>query len=398
MTSTVQFLLRRARPHSIGVVSIPTANHLRVGGTLLRRSETLLGSRNVSSLSSPKFSTHASSVRGGLAAIQSSQGDLADADVFRRRLFMALGVLAMGGAMASTQRDNRTTFCEEAAAATSDPAPVVETEEEEEEDPYANLPEEDEPTECSMCNTFRQGPCRTPWRKLERCFKDHEDQEGGATKCMKYFLPHQECLMKYANMYLLVGNEMKQELISDVESSFSNEERREITVPDIDWSLYHEFLRDQGPDFRQSLGGLPKSTPLWQRLPPDTEPVLISLETKLPNVDEKTGWILKVAFVLDQDGKVIGFQYNEAYGELMKLSTGEEPEKRTPMEQPVKVSFVVMPGETSKIRIKAYYSENPVDAGSEKEILDGCICETSLHAIPTMADLPPSTDEASKKE
>ena len=31
--------------------------------------------------------------------------------------------------------------------------------EEKEEDPYDNLPDEDEPTDCSMCNTLCQGPC-----------------------------------------------------------------------------------------------------------------------------------------------------------------------------------------------------------------------------------------------
>ena len=41
-------------------------------------------------------------------------------------------------------------------------------------DPYDNLPEEDAPTHCSICKTYRQGPCRPYWRKVELCTKDNE--------------------------------------------------------------------------------------------------------------------------------------------------------------------------------------------------------------------------------
>ena len=279
---------------------------------------------------------------------------------------------------------------------------AVETNDDEQpkEDPYDNLPEEDEPTDCSMCNTFRQGPCRPFWRKLERCFKDHEDEENGAVKCMDYFTPHQMCLVNYTNLYLLVGNEMKQDLIADVEESFPPEERQPLSEnPPIDWSLYHEFLSEQGPDFRQTIPSLSenKNTPLWKRLPPDTEPVLISLETHLPNFDpsrgsssgtssQPKGWILKVAYALDQDGKVIGFQYNEDYADLLKAANDSGPEKES-FADTVKMNFVVMPGETKEVIIKAYYSENPVDADPEKQLLDGCIHESSPLPVPTEVDV-----------
>ena len=45
-------------------------------------------------------------------------------------------------------------------------------------DPYENLPEEDEPTHCSICLTYRQGPCRPYWRKVEACTKDNELKKG----------------------------------------------------------------------------------------------------------------------------------------------------------------------------------------------------------------------------
>ena len=97
----------------------------------------------------------------------------------------------------------------------------------EEEDPYENLPEEDEPTDCSMCNTFRQGPCRPYWRKLERCFKDHEGQENGASHCMRYFMPHQQCLMNYTNLYNLVRLTSLQEYIDELRGRQRKEQQQQ---------------------------------------------------------------------------------------------------------------------------------------------------------------------------
>ena len=310
--------------------------------------------------------------------------------------------------------------------------------EEKEEDPYDNLPDEDEPTDCSMCNTFRQGPCRPYWRKLERCFKDNEGvEDGAAANCLKYFTPHQNCLLQYMNLYLLVGHEMKQEMISDIESAFSKtNERRTMAMPFIDWSLWLTFLQEQGLSFRQTTPSLPKETPLWKRMADETaEPVLINLTTKLPNDDESTGWILKVAYVLNQDGKVLGFVFNEAYSKLLQesktnhdngehgnkknkngnfveanvdntssrtasaseSSSSSTGESRTPLpiqqdddqnndddnnNNMVGIDFVIMPGETQSIQVKAFYSENPVTAPPDKVILDACLCESPLVTVP----------------
>ncbi|KAL7574641.1 hypothetical protein ACA910_002990 [Epithemia clementina (nom. ined.)] len=277
----------------------------------------------------------------------------------------------------------------------------------EDDDLYANLPDEDEPTDCSMCLTFRQGPCRPFWRKLERCFKDNDaDQEKGAARCVRYFKPHQECLMDYMNLYLLLQHEMKQEMIEEIELAFRKEdERRSLAMPNIDWSLWQTFLKEQGPQFRQTKVGLPKETPLWKRLPEDTEPVLVNLSVALPQVDESTKWILKLAYMLDQDGKVLGFVYNEAYSDLTKEAKkkGEktdnndgqrEPKQNTKpgpenvalegkdMSDSEQLDFVIMPGETKAIQLKALYSENPLTAPADKELLDGCLYETPLDAVP----------------
>ena len=346
-------------------------------------------------------------------------------------------IVFAAGAVASNQKDESiirpwtvtTTNCDQGAvvvdhSVVSDSSSETDAqsekenkeEAEEEEDPYENLPEEDEPTDCSMCNTFRQGPCRPYWRKLERCFKDNEKVKDGAVRCVRYFSPHQNCLMQYMNLYLLVGHEMKQEMVQDIELAFSRpEEQRSIDMPTIDWSLWSTFLQEQGPSFRQTVPERSnKETPLWKRVDDDTEPILVNLQSSLPNVDETTGWILKIAYMVDQDGKVLGFLYNEEYGNLMKESKGEPVERRQSrseqsstttkddetgeatnenqdsssdalQQKPIAVDFVIMPGETKSIQLKAIYSENPVTAPAEKEVLDGCLCHSSVQSVPGLS-------------
>jgi hypothetical protein len=193
------------------------------------------------------------------------------------------------------------------------------TEEKEEEDPYANLPEEDEETGCSMCNTFRKGPCRPVWRKLERCFKDHEHEENGAVKCMRYWTPHSDCLMKHTNLYHLISLDFKQELIEDVQLSTSPEERKAWT-PTVDWSNWIMFVNEVGLDFQQTIPvEEDQKTPLWQQVPEDTEPVLITIKAVIPKQQQdESGLMLKAAYAVDQDGRVLGFTFSKEYGEKLQ--------------------------------------------------------------------------------
>ena len=240
-------------------------------------------------------------------------------------------------------------------------------EEDEDDDPYANLPEEDEPTDCSMCNTFRQGPCRTTWRKLERCFKDHEEEQNGAQKCMRYFLPHQKCLMNYTNLYSLVRLTNLQEYIDETEKTLPTNQRREMDeLPDIDWSLWEQFIQDVGPHFTQGLStSVSKDTPLWKRFPPDTEPVVLTFSTQIPRQD-KAGLVLRFAYVVDQDGMVLGVESNEIYrklkdqaeGRVREQSSTDNEDTETPGPH-VNLEFHVVPSITQNIQVKAMYAMDP---------------------------------------
>lgn len=293
-------------------------------------------------------------------------------------------------------------------------------------DPYDNLPEEDEETNCSMCQTFRKGPCRPQWRKLERCFKDHENEENGAvTHCMRYFSPHQQCLMQYSNLYQLISLEQKQELVRDTELSVTKDERRPWK-PSVDWSMLVKFHTEEAhaSTFRQTLPHLnPSKTPLWQRYPPDTEPVLLTVTSNLPKIHDQTGMILKVAYAVDQDGYVLGFSYNKQYGALMQQTTAAtdstEKNNKQPQAETTATSstsaneygvddtnknteypleFYLLPGETKSVRICALYAENPALAPSSKEILDALLFTSPVYSLQDAARKKTSKKTAKKKD
>jgi len=336
-----------------------------------------------------------------------------------KRLVQGLGLVVVGGAsLISYETNQRTTSvsCEgitmNEAKNTEESSPPADDDDEDEEgeDPYANLPEEDEPTECSMCNTFRKGPCRPFWRKLERCFKDHEKEENGAVKCMRYFKPHQQCIMKFTNLYQLVSLEMKQDLVRDAELSMSENERR-TWKPVVDWSLWKQFTAEAGISFRETIRSKDAKSgellPLWQRLPENKEPVLLSLTSQLPKVEEESGLLLKIAYAVDQDGFVLGLSYNKEYGALVELAQSKDSsssEKETkdsdvkpddaagdavPPEKDESTTFEfnfhVLPGETKTVTICGLYAENPVNASPDKEILDALLYKNKPYNLRKIA-------------
>ena len=261
-----------------------------------------------------------------------------------------------------------------------------------EEDPYENLPEEDEETDCSMCNTFRKGPCRPFWRKLERCFKDQDKEGGDAQNCMPYFYPHQECLSKYVNLYQLVSLEVKQELVASAETSIEEHERRKWKIVP-DWSKYKEFIGEVGSTFSQLRKNVSPDSPLWERVQEETEPVLVATHVQIPKKDEKSGLLLKIAYALDQDGTLLGLGFNDEYGRLLKLAKkdsdvtdDDEPEKQKPTEEGsdsinFELEFFILPGSTEAVCIKGLYTEDPTKVDSDKAIMDALLFESSLYEL-----------------
>jgi hypothetical protein len=296
-------------------------------------------------------------------------------------------------------------FCQEDTAETP-----TDEEADDEDDPYENLPLEDEETGCSMCNTFRKGPCRPYWRKLERCFKDNEKEEDTATKCRRYFIPHHSCLMKYTNLYQLIPLDLKQDLVREAELSISENERKTWDPP-VDWSVWVQFASEAGLSFKETVRSTDESglLPLWKRLPDSKEPVLLSQSAALPKVDEESGLILKIAYALDQDGFVLGLMYNNEYWTLVEKATGAESSGKDHVETAAdadtpsdptssttgetteshqfELEFFVLPGEVKTVRICGLYAENPITAGSDKILLDAILFTSGSHVLETIAEI-----------
>lgn len=281
-----------------------------------------------------------------------------------------------------------TAFLEEAEERQDNPTTANASlgEEEEEEDPYENLPEDDEPTDCSMCNTFRKGPCRQYWRKLERCFKDHEGQEDGAQNCMRYFMPHQKCLMNYTNLYNLVRLTSLQEYIDETEEALPANQRGTMDLPLIDWSLWREFQSDAGSNYSQGLekSSYTKRTPLHERFAENTEPVVLTFAVQIPREDDKDGLLLRFAYVVDQDGMVLGVESNPQYRFLRdevegrKRDGGDDntnKEEENDIGPEMKFDFYIIPSMTQQIKLKAMYAKDPRTPGLKGDGSDDVLKE-----------------------
>lgn len=297
---------------------------------------------------------------------------------------------------------------------------------EEEDDPYANLPEEDEPTTCSICQTFRQGPCRPYWRRNERCVKDHAHEKDGHEKCERYSIPFIRCIQEYSNIYGLIDLELDQNYFNYWCKKFKDHERRSWS-PIIDWDLWSNFVQEQGLDFRETdpekkYNLENELQPLWKRVHDNVKnPVLISASASIPKeqpislsslkdetraTEDDGSLMFEVAWAVDQDGFVLGTTRSTEYMHLMRRAffneeeegeatksdddgkddeegsttkdkkttktaddgiDGEESTTKgedTSTDDSFTLHFTILPGETKYVRICAVYAENPLKGAS----------------------------------
>jgi hypothetical protein len=250
-------------------------------------------------------------------------------------------------------------------------------EEEAGEDPYDNLPDEDEPTHCSICNVYRQGPCRPYWRKAERCMKDHElpkqkeshdddnDDDKNTTVehvCFKYMAPWSECARGYRGLYALIEMDTNYALgIADLEEETTTSHQVlcwNPTSPEypvqVDWTEWHDYIKKRleegnnedgyhgwtgpttmvassssssSPLQSSSSSVNPKSTSLWKTLhisKPSDDPVLIPIEATIPRMEHDGIGVLECAYALDQQGNVLGFVYGSHSSPIKQKKPSKE--------------------------------------------------------------------------
>jgi Cobalamin biosynthesis protein CobT (nicotinate-mononucleotide:5, 6-dimethylbenzimidazole phosphoribosyltransferase) len=177
-----------------------------------------------------------------------------------------------------------------------------------ESDPYDDLPEEDEPTTCTICLINRQGPCRPTWRKFEKCMKDNSSAEAegkdkmnqneGSSlgeKCDKYMLPWITCLQKFRNRYTLISNNFFQnEMIAEIENGIDEEEK--ILLDNFDVKSIVQIGNDWS-----------KADPL-QEISDDDDVPLVEGVVSINLWDANQSRPIEIAFVKDQDGTLLGYE------------------------------------------------------------------------------------------
>jgi hypothetical protein len=274
-----------------------------------------------------------------------------------------------------------TTRCEEEE-------PQQEEEEQEQEDPYDNLPEKDEDTHCSICMTYRQGPCRPYWRKVEACTKDNElkeddkeEKEGGKENeqeedseeedseeehrdppCLKYMLPWIDCASGFRSLYNLIELDTNYTMgIVDLENEASkNLCWAPSNTPTIDWSSWQAYLeKNEEWTLPKSPESIPtEKTALWKTLDQSKDPELVEVQATV-NMIQENG-ILECAYAQDQDGNVIGFQYGTKPSDAAKA----KEEKEEKQESTVTLKIRILPERTQTVTIAAAYTE--IDENKEE--------------------------------
>jgi len=266
-------------------------------------------------------------------------------------------------------------------------------------DPYDNLPEQDEPTNCSICLTYRRGPCRPYWRKVEACTKDNElsnkekekkednkiDDDSGDfksnkeeepnnndPKCFKYMMPWIDCASRYRNLYTLIEMDTQYtEGVTELEENSSHFRWSPGKEPIIDWTNWKNYLVESNDKPQKQRQQNSSSTPnipipLWNTF--DTmlgDPELITVETTIPAT--MGAGILECAYALDQDNNVIGFAYGtkpsdaatatvQQQKEGGEINDGSNNDSDNKNEETVTLGIRVAPSRTEQIILAGSYT------------------------------------------
>lgn len=228
-------------------------------------------------------------------------------------------------------------------------------------DPYENLPEEDDPTTCTICLINRQGPCRPLWRKFEKCMKDNTPgpDEGSdeatspslSEKCDKYMLPWITCLQKFRNRYTLISNAFFQdEMIKEIENGV--EEGEKILLDNFNLSSIVQISDEwnkKGED---------------KEIQDDEDIPLVEGVVSINLWDIQESRPIEIAFVKDQDGNLLG--YEQFYDFKKSLNGNQDPDENNAGKVGGCI-FHASPETTKSIQIFALYRNHNDESQRESD-------------------------------
>ena len=226
------------------------------------------------------------------------------------------------------------------------------------------LPDEDEPTTCSICLINRQGPCRDPWRRFERCIKRNshhksDDQASSSAEesnpshqalaCDELFRPWLDCFSRHRLTYTLLTNKSLQPEMDFLEETYQTQEPfPEHIMPTL--VLEQQQEEEEQEEEEQESTGLQKKS------------ILFDL------TNEETGNDIHVAYVRDEvKGNILGFDYFKSELEQKQQHQLEEAEEEieTEVKKRGELIFHVPKGTTSVVA-HALYKNSMTDEENEK--------------------------------
>jgi hypothetical protein len=227
-------------------------------------------------------------------------------------------------------------------------------------DDFSDLPEVEEDTTCSICLINREGPCRNPWRRFEKCIKvnplkegdDEKDGDGegeGTTEgggdsetstaqvsrqCDHLFKPWFTCFSQHRITYSMITNKQVKEEMDFIEDTHGTE-----VIPSV---LEAKLDTDDIQDMK------------WE---PSLDKPYVQRYIKFPLHNPATGNTIRVAYARDDQGNVLGFDYFKS-----ELDDGKTEGDM----------MFHMPGDTTSMTAYAYYtSPSPAPKDSPPPVTEG---------------------------
>lgn len=264
--------------------------------------------------------------------------------------------------------------------------------------------DEDEPTTCTICLINRKGPCRFQWRKFERCMKktnknsndtannndintDNIHREGRSISlredCDQYMLPWITCVQSYRNIYTLITNALYQDMfIDDIEKNVDDINKVYFgDVNPLSFLDLNEWLNrvKQKKNSHGERVTVKNNYQIKQHLKDGNDIDLISAFVTINLVDTLSGREIDIAYVRDQDGKILGFdQFTntkrerkelikkqghidnlDSQGHILQMNNEHDNmSERKDVKNIGKFTFYINPETTNSIQVFALYKDN----------------------------------------
>jgi len=219
--------------------------------------------------------------------------------------------------------------------------------------------------------------------------EDKKDDISLSQRCDKYMIPWISCIQEHRNIYSLISNDFYQKdyidpleyTVHDSRRLCYNKDHSEIGEVDGYVIKYHGVEIDLGSwrehvEAESDESNVDDTTPSSARSVPTEEPHLINAYAKFQLTNPTNGQPIEVAYIKDQNGRLLGFdsftkskEESGASGssdeEGMPHKSDEEKAAAPPVSNDGECTFHIVPGETTSITAYAIYRGDVVKKEDE---------------------------------